>query len=1036
MNIRVSACTILGMVGIAASAAVVGDVTPNTTTVRKYEKLEIRFAIDREYENPYDPSVVAVDALIDGRAGTIEYPCFFRGPADVLDHRKVVDGPGIWMLRFAFREEGNYTIRFRVRDGEESVTGPVKITVQGTHGKGFIGISPGDPQTFAFDDGTPFNPVGYNAAWQWGDHYLSSYTSWLRKMHANGVRLFRYWFIGFAGQELEWTRGKGANMGLGRYHQGVAATFDSVVAVAERKGIAIMPVFETHGEWSTKVNPNWNTNPYNKANGGILDSPAQYFTDIGAIQLAKNRYRYIIARWGYSPAIFAWEFYNEVQFADIWHEAKDSVATAAWHEEMARYFRHVDLSGKHLLTTSAPDGGLGDAIRDRAPSLDFVQHHHYAPHIHRIVQSTSAMLLDNWEQPSMCGEFGPGIKPESYDNDGYREGDQIRKTDWLSMMSKASSLYWWWGHLIREDLYHVYKPLSAFTEGVDMSGLERIDLLAENGPNPACVDLPPVLGWEASRQQEFTMDRFGVAPGIGLLSRYLHGTWKSQLGTWCEFSVNYAVDGEARMSVSEVSQAGGNRIVVFVDRDLVADRAFEGKGVLSVPVRRGEHRIRFENKGLDWVDVSEYTFCGAASPCVKGVGLRSDSMVMGYLYDGRNPVAIPEKDAPQVVNVVVPLPELRPGEYRLHLFNPRTGKTETGVKKVGRRKTRLSLPVFKEDIAFRLLPLRRRPVVTLLEATPAGVAQGSPSRIVWQTDAAKAALDGKPVEVIGAEMVRPETTTVYELVVGDEKGGTARRQVQVTVVPAVPGQLELDREFLLLHAGAATALGAAVLNQDGDTCSEKIIWSATDGTLSDRGRNTVVFTAPRQAGACSITASAGTCSATATVRVLAAGQLALRVDCGGPGNDSLGWLPAELFARGAGSAFAWGEPPRAGNVNDPAPSSVYRTVLRDNHELNFADVPDGRYLVRIHFCDGLGGERLMKYVVEDSTVLEQFDVVKASGGKGLVVVREFEVTVDDGNGLQIECRKAEGNDVFEAGIEVLGRSGKSGTEEGVRTGNR
>ena len=66
-----------------------------------------------------------------------------------------------------------------------------------------------------------------------------------------------------------------------------------------------------------------------------------------------NRLRYIVARWGYSPAIGMWEFFNEIdniQFRD----AKNPIPAeeiVAWHARMARYLKSIDPYG-HPVTTS------------------------------------------------------------------------------------------------------------------------------------------------------------------------------------------------------------------------------------------------------------------------------------------------------------------------------------------------------------------------------------------------------------------------------------------------------------------------------------------------------------------------------------------------------------------------------------------------------------------------------------------------------------------------------------------------------------
>ena len=52
---------------------------------------------------------------------------------------------------------------------------------------------------------------------------------------------------------------------------------------------------------------------------GVVNSSEEFFASSEARTWYKNRLRYIVARWGYSPSIAMWEFFNEVdnvQFRD------------------------------------------------------------------------------------------------------------------------------------------------------------------------------------------------------------------------------------------------------------------------------------------------------------------------------------------------------------------------------------------------------------------------------------------------------------------------------------------------------------------------------------------------------------------------------------------------------------------------------------------------------------------------------------------------------------------------------------------------
>ena len=152
-------------------------------------------------------------------------------------------------------------------------------------------------------------------------------------------------------------------------------------------------------------------------------------------------------------------------------------------------------------------------------------------------------------------------------------------------------------------------------------------------------------------------------------------------------------------------------------------------------------------------------------------------------------------------------------------------------------------------------------------------------------------------------------------------------------------------------------------------------------------------------------------------------KLHLRVNCAGPSMD--GWESDDKYVarEERGDEFRFKRTADVSAVPDPAPVDVYKTVRHRNHRYRF-DVPDGEYLVRLHFTDDFDPEgeiRRMDFVIENERALKEFNVVKAAGGVGRAVVREIPVRVADGNGLEIKGEDRTGGDVFAAGIEIVSR---------------
>jgi len=93
-------------------------------------------------------------------------------------------------------------------------------------------------------------------------------------------------------------------------------------------------------------------------------------------------------------------------------------------------------------------------------------------------------------------------------------------------------------------------------------------------------------------------------------------------------------------------------------------------------------------------------------------------------------------------------------------------------------------------------------------------------------------------------------------------------------------------------------------------------------------------------------------------------------------------------------------------------------------ELSYSfNVPDGRYIVNLFFANTYTktasvGARIFDILVEGALAYDDFDQVAAAGGSGAAVVRAVDVTVSDGNGLQIEFLHVKDNPAIKA-IEVL-----------------
>ena len=302
----------------------IGPVTPSADQVSRYGKLELTVELDATYENPFDPAEVRLDAIFTSPSGQEQIvPGFF-----LVEHRREVhtgsevllpEGHGAWKIRFAPRETGRYSWRLSLRDRSGEITGgPGVFQALPADRPGFVRVSRADPHYFAFDNGQGYFPIGHNlpiyhTSGQLGDEAMRKF--------AEAKENFNRWWMSASGFGIEW-------MGrLGWYRQDAAARLDLVLDQAQSLGLYYMLCMDTHQDFREQ---GWELNPFNAKNGGPCKSPADWFTNETARKHYRNRLRYTVARWGYSPHVCAGSSGTSSRAGPIRPRRSNSPGTGRW----------------------------------------------------------------------------------------------------------------------------------------------------------------------------------------------------------------------------------------------------------------------------------------------------------------------------------------------------------------------------------------------------------------------------------------------------------------------------------------------------------------------------------------------------------------------------------------------------------------------------------------------------------------------------------------------------------------------------------
>lgn len=433
--------------------------TPPAAPAGQYRTLELQLVTDAVVANPFDPA--QIDLQVRFTSPTRKswlVPAFWY---QAFDARLQPAGAPGWRVRFTPTEAGPW--RAQAELAEPALTSNVlTFTVAAdSTAPGFVRVHPQNTRYFAFDNGDLYFPIGLNLAWSTGD-VRKDYERWFDRLHASGGNVARIWMASWA-FGLEWQ-----DTGLGDYSKRMkqAWLLDQLFQLAEARGIYIMLTLLNHGAFSTTVNPEWADNPYNLANGGPLKTPAEFVTNAAAKELFKRRLRYIAARWGSSPHLFAWEWWNEVNWTPI-----SDAQLQPWLAEMTATLATFDPYG-HLVTHSYASGSTL-AIWSM-PELSFAQQHDYSGNDPvRVFAGAAADFTESaGDKPRLIGEHGYSAGGENRELD--QEAIHLHNGLWAAPFTgyAGSALYWWWDTYIDPyNLWSHFKGVSDFFQGEDVSRL-------------------------------------------------------------------------------------------------------------------------------------------------------------------------------------------------------------------------------------------------------------------------------------------------------------------------------------------------------------------------------------------------------------------------------------------------------------------------------------------------------------------------------------------------------------------------------------
>jgi len=245
------------------------------------------------------------------------------------------------------------------------------------------------------------------------------------------------------GPELLWEADPNRAL-FGQYSQVDCFLLDELVQAAERRGLYLQLCFMTRDQYMRMLKK--------------PDSPEYQ----QAIQHAKKLIRYVVARWGYSTSVGAWEYFNEID---------PNLPTDRFYDELGQYFERIDICARPR-TTSAWSPSPKDY---RHPRIDIAEPHYYLrPADRKKIREEVSAVLERAQfvrqhapnKPALLGEFGLAT-------DDWRPCDEMKKDRqyvhfhnalWASALSGLSgtAMFWWWEDIDAKDAYRHYRPLARY----------------------------------------------------------------------------------------------------------------------------------------------------------------------------------------------------------------------------------------------------------------------------------------------------------------------------------------------------------------------------------------------------------------------------------------------------------------------------------------------------------------------------------------------------------------------------------------------
>jgi Domain of unknown function (DUF5060) len=516
-----------------------------------YEKFELQVDLRTTFTNPFDPDQVDLSAEFTAPSGKVYNIWGFYNPSWGAE----------WMLRFSPTEVGTWKYVVKVRDQEgQAESQPGEFRCVPSDHPGFVTIA-SNRRYLTFSNGTSFYGVG-----MWYNDGFGSYgQGTISEKNLDELRDAGANFISFFSSPLE-TRGTG----LGRYDPARVGRLDEVFQWCEDRDMYISWNLVFHAFISEAVwgagNTQYLTSPYRS-----ITSAKDFFGSDEAWKYQEKLYRYVIARWGYSRALYLWLVVDEINGTEGWTEGDHAVAEA-WCRKMRDFFHAHDPYGRP--TAGTQSGGIDQWWADGYKIFDIAAREIYEAQGHPMppggkpdlvnhnplrysylnyAKQTQALWRD-FDKPAIIAETGWDLTYYEPGMPGYLA--TYHNALWATLVNGTCASPFWWaysGYINPSVVTPQMGNLARFVRDIDFAGADwrPIQVEMSSGDGWAMQSDALTFGWVANPTSGVAQESFTVG-GLedGSYEVHLYRTWRGQYIDPIEVT---AAHGKVTVSIPELT---------------------------------------------------------------------------------------------------------------------------------------------------------------------------------------------------------------------------------------------------------------------------------------------------------------------------------------------------------------------------------------------------------------------------------------------------------------------------------------------------